>query len=247
MNNDNIDNIRDFRVQMSTSLRPLGKTTNERSDATRKRLIEAGLNLFGLHGYEATTTRALAETAEANLAAIPYHFGGKDGLYRAVAQTVLETLSEKMNGFIDATEKEIETGIRTPEQAIVLAESLLAEFCEMVVMAPEADRWIRFMMREQMEPTEVFDMIYDGPLVRLRHVLTKLLAVISGLETSHERLRVTAIQLVGMIYILRTAQTSVMREMDWDSVNQTTYGTVRPIVLENVRIVLRGLQSRQRG
>ena len=53
---------------------------------TQRRLIEAGMLLFGLHGLEATSTRALAMEAGVNLAAIPYHFGGKKGLYLAVLE-----------------------------------------------------------------------------------------------------------------------------------------------------------------
>ena len=62
---------------------------------TRQRLIEAGLLLFGRHGLEATTTRSLAKEAQANLAAIPYHFGGKEGLYKAVWDYAVDHAIEK--------------------------------------------------------------------------------------------------------------------------------------------------------
>ncbi|MDQ5888246.1 MAG: TetR/AcrR family transcriptional regulator, regulator of cefoperazone and chloramphenicol, partial [Pseudomonadota bacterium] len=56
-----------------------------RAEETRKRLIEAGIELFGRDGFDAVTTRQLAEVAGVNQAAIPYHFAGKEGVYQAVA------------------------------------------------------------------------------------------------------------------------------------------------------------------
>lgn len=54
------------------------------AEATRSRLLGSGLRLFALQGYSKTSTRELAEDADANVAAISYHFGDKAGLYRAV-------------------------------------------------------------------------------------------------------------------------------------------------------------------
>ena len=58
------------------------------SDDTRERLLAAGLALFGRHGYDGVTTRMLAAAARVNQSAIPYHFGGKEGGYRAVAEFI---------------------------------------------------------------------------------------------------------------------------------------------------------------
>ena len=63
---------------------------SERSpDATRERILEAALDLFGERGLTGTTVRDIAQRAKVNVAAISYHFGGKDELYRAVATTVI--------------------------------------------------------------------------------------------------------------------------------------------------------------
>ena len=56
-----------------------------RSDGTqaRERLLLAGLRLFAEHGFAKTSTRAIAQEAGANIAAISYYFGDKAGLYAA--------------------------------------------------------------------------------------------------------------------------------------------------------------------
>jgi TetR/AcrR family transcriptional regulator, regulator of cefoperazone and chloramphenicol sensitivity len=55
----------------------------------KQRLIKAGLEFFGMFNLEGATTRQLAERAGVNQAAIPYYFGGKEGLYLAVIEHVI--------------------------------------------------------------------------------------------------------------------------------------------------------------
>jgi AcrR family transcriptional regulator len=54
------------------------------SDATRLRLIEAAGEVFADQGFKAATVRDICTKAGANVAAVNYHFGGKEGLYNAV-------------------------------------------------------------------------------------------------------------------------------------------------------------------
>ena len=58
------------------------------SDITRERILKAAERLFADRGYEETSIRAIVAKARVNQAAINYHFGGKDGLYREVLLAV---------------------------------------------------------------------------------------------------------------------------------------------------------------
>jgi TetR/AcrR family transcriptional regulator, regulator of cefoperazone and chloramphenicol sensitivity len=50
----------------------------------RSRLLQAALLQFAQHGFSAASTRAIAQEAQTNVASISYHFGDKEGLYKAV-------------------------------------------------------------------------------------------------------------------------------------------------------------------
>lgn len=65
----------------------------QRGQRTRARLIEEGMRLFALKGFEAVPTRELASASDANVAAIHFHFGGKAGLYEAVIADVADRLA----------------------------------------------------------------------------------------------------------------------------------------------------------
>ena len=53
---------------------------------TRERLLNAAEQLFAEQGIAVTTLRALTRAAGVNLAAVHYHFGGKEGLLDAVVE-----------------------------------------------------------------------------------------------------------------------------------------------------------------
>ena len=51
---------------------------------TRDRILDAAERLFVEHGFEGTSMRMITGAANANLAAVNYHFGSKDALIQAV-------------------------------------------------------------------------------------------------------------------------------------------------------------------
>ena len=71
---------------------------------TRGRILDAAEALFACHGIDGTSMRLITSRAGANLAAVNYHFGGKDGLVRAVFQRRLAELNRRRLAALDALE-----------------------------------------------------------------------------------------------------------------------------------------------
>lgn len=61
--------------------------------STRKRLLDAAEQLFAEHGFAATSLRAVTVAAGANVAAVNYHFGSKEGLFRAVVERAMSSVN----------------------------------------------------------------------------------------------------------------------------------------------------------
>jgi AcrR family transcriptional regulator len=63
------------------------------SIATRRRILKAASRVFADQGYEGASVRDIVARADVNQAAINYHFGSKEGLYRAVLEQALAALT----------------------------------------------------------------------------------------------------------------------------------------------------------
>ena len=74
--------------QLMRRRKPAARRPQQRSVATRERLVEAALAVFASHGFEGATTREIASRAGVALAALPYHFTTKEALWKAAADRI---------------------------------------------------------------------------------------------------------------------------------------------------------------
>jgi TetR/AcrR family transcriptional regulator, regulator of cefoperazone and chloramphenicol sensitivity len=165
---------------------------NEAHPDTRTRLLEAGLDHFGRVGFEGANIRAIAAAAGANIAAINYHFGGKRGLYLAVANHIVEGIS----GAIGPIAAEIIAIAAKPRLAPEEARAALGRFVRtagrLLATSPKAERWARFILREQLDPTDAFEIIYNSIMGRMHRTLTALVAAVLALDPESDEARLEA-------------------------------------------------------
>ena len=76
-------------------------TTIRDPEATRRRIIEVTQRLFAEGGEEATSLRAVTRAAGVNVAAVQYHFSGRDGLLRVVVDQLVEPINERRLALLD--------------------------------------------------------------------------------------------------------------------------------------------------
>ena len=72
-----------------------GKKRNTPRKSTHDRLLMFASEMFAEHGFRDTRTQDICHAAVANVAAVNYHFGGKEGLYKAVWDYAVEHAIEK--------------------------------------------------------------------------------------------------------------------------------------------------------
>ena len=65
----------------------------ERGRATRDRLVEAGRELFGQRGYDATSIEAILDSAGVKRGALYHHFDTKSALFDAVLDRVVADIA----------------------------------------------------------------------------------------------------------------------------------------------------------
>lgn len=115
---------------------------------TRQRLLEVAGGVFAEHGFRRATVRDICTRAKANVASIHYHFGDKDGLYRAVLQSAFEAAEARHphKGIVG-------TGA-TPEEEL---EAFVSAFLRRLYGGGVPAWLMKIMSREMFEPTNALE------------------------------------------------------------------------------------------
>jgi len=85
---------------------PPPRTANE-AGSSKEAIIDAAERLFGRHGLDGVSLRQIvAESGSLNNFAVQYHFGGKEGLIRAIFESRLEGMELKRARLLSNAKKE---------------------------------------------------------------------------------------------------------------------------------------------
>lgn len=212
------------------------RTRAERGDITREKLLTAAIDVFGRNGFDATTTRALARAAGVNLQAIPYYFGGKRGLYIAAAEHIGALITAHTSNVRERVLARIRQADSQgpsigPDEARQLLTDVLQRMVTMFI-GPESEFWVRFMIREQAEPTEAFHRVYGHVMGPLLGLVGRLVATILGEDPASEHVRLRTLTLAGSVLIFRVARAAVVTHLGWEAVGPREIEAVRDLAAE---------------
>ncbi|MEZ2132790.1 MULTISPECIES: CerR family C-terminal domain-containing protein [unclassified Sinorhizobium] len=204
---------------------------NSRRDLAREKLLAAALDIFGRYGFDGATTRKLADAAGVNLQAIPYYFGGKEGLYIATAEYLTEIIGQHVAGLRQRIGSRLMELDRNGE-ALTASEArlFLTDIVQTMVVlfvSKKSESWARFLIREQMEPTEAFTRVYQGIMRPMIEMGRRLMGAILGEDPASENVRLRTLSFVGSILVFRMAHAAVLAQMHWDSIGEEQIETVR--------------------
>ncbi len=230
---------------MSETLRPIAgiapieksrhhqRARQDRGAETRGRLIVAALDAFGRLGFEAASTREIARQADANLAAIVYHFGSKEGLHRAVAEHVVEEIGSRISPQVARAQDALAQSMPDKIMARHLLQQMVEAHMAAMLGVMEAGAWARFLVREQMEPTPVFDIVFAF-MEPVHTLLRRLVAILTDSDPDHDETAFRVFTLIGQIVMFRVAQPIVLRMMGRDALSAADRGLISRIVTENI-------------
>ena len=71
------------------------ETISASATATKMRLLDVSARLFAESGFDSVSLRLITENAEANLAAVNYHFGSKEELITAVVEKLVGPVNQR--------------------------------------------------------------------------------------------------------------------------------------------------------
>ena len=160
----------------------------------RQQLMTAALRLFAEKGFAKTSTRAIAQAAGVNLAAIRYYFGDKAGLYSAMFTEPMAG-SERYLHYYDPGQ--------TLRQSL---QGFIASFLEPMKQGELVQHCLRLHFREMIEPTGVWAREIDSGVKPAHAALVALLARHLEVSECDDALHRLAFSLAGLamhLYLTR--------------------------------------------
>src|SRR3954467_8427858 len=128
---------------------PRGDQRRAAGERTRTRLMEAALDLIAERGEEGVTLRELTDAADANVAAVSYHFGALKSLCDAAIEQALE-------GYLHAQQAAVSA--LPPESTLEEAAAAFARPMISALTKGGRDRAvIRIVARAGIDPPEGWD------------------------------------------------------------------------------------------
>jgi len=118
-------------------------------NGTRQRLLDAAEACFAEEGFAGASLRAITRRAEANLAAVHYHFGSKKALFGAVFARHIEPINRERLERLDALERD------AGDRPVVLEELVRAfvePACSIAGCPDQGARFLRLSGRMFSEP-----------------------------------------------------------------------------------------------
>ncbi len=168
------------------------------SEQTRARLLDAAREVFAEHNFQGATVREICRRAEANVAAVNYHFGSKEGL-----------LAEALNfSQLAALQK---ANVQADECPKMRLRMFLHDFMLMLLDEKNASTQCRIMARELADPTPALDQIVSEAIAPLHEFLGKLLREIIGDKVSEAELRRCVYSIFGQCQFYRHSHPVLQR------------------------------------
>lgn len=144
-------------------------------DVTRAHLLNIAGQVFAELGYAAASSKEICQRAAANIAAVNYHFGSKDGLYEAV-------LIEAHRQIVSVDEMLALTDTGADPRA-----KLSAVIAHLIGHAPRSlESWgTRVLIRELVTPSHLVPALVGRAIKPKAKVLRQVVAAILQLPVDH--------------------------------------------------------------
>jgi TetR/AcrR family transcriptional regulator len=91
-------------MQSSTEKKPT-KRTQERTEATRAKLLAAAMELFSDRGYDGASVNEIEKNAGVHRGLVSYHFGDKKSLWQTVASNLFDQMRTEFQQRLELLEE----------------------------------------------------------------------------------------------------------------------------------------------
>jgi len=193
------NNCLKYAFEMVAATQPKLDTS---SAQTRQMLIEAGGAVFAEVGFHSATVREICRRAGANIAAVNYHFGDKDALYREVLAYYQGRALQKFP---------LDLGVRPGAPVAERLRAFVRSFL-LRIFDHSSDAWHgKLISREMIDPTSALDTILVERIRPQAQHLGGIVRELLGGEPDSETVRLCSFSVVSQCLFYHHCQPVVCR------------------------------------
>ena len=202
---------------------------------TKERLLKAACGIFAEKGYRDTTVAEICEVAEANIAAVNYHFGDKESLYDAVWRHAFE---------ITKSTYPLDSGLPEKPSTEEYLYSYASALLHRIFSEDEAGLFPRLLNQEMAAPTLALDKIASEALFPQSQQVEKALKRHFGADYNEHAFWLCKNSIIGQCAFYNFSRPLRARVMDC---GEMTEESIDQIARHIARFSMGGLNAIQQG
>ncbi len=216
----------------------------ERGDLARRKLIEAGLAVFSAMGYEAASTRKLAAEAGVNIAAIPYYFGSKEGLYLAVIAHILDYYQAGLGESLARIRRALADSATDPAAYRALLDDHMRILIRFILQETRVRAQVSHIyIREQLDPTSAFDRLYEGFIRDAHETMAVLVERILGDAIPPLEAKLLGHTMIGQISTFKLSRQTILHDLGWNGFSEENLAEIEKIIMKNIDSIIKSYRA----
>lgn len=172
---------------------------NKTGANARERILDAAGEIFASSGYQLVTVRDICSKAGVNVAAVNYHFGDKENLYRETLRNMMTLSFQKYPP---------DLGVTGSDRAEARLRAYIRSFLFRILDEGRPSWFGKIFAREIAEPSRVLDSLVKEVFYPSFLRLTKIIGEILGRDADSETVRLCAASIVGQCLYFGNSKTA---------------------------------------
>ena len=181
---------------------------------TREKIVETAIYEFAMKGYEPTATRDILAKARANVAAISYYFGNKNGLYAEVLKRILVRINQKFADEMEEYQNELSQR-PCSKKSEELLKRFIRGFVELFCSDKLTTAMCMIFVREYVEPSPSFKELFQGLNTHYRQIFVDLLVDANEGKMTYKEAVLQVVMLFSSIFMLVSRKKIILDAMQW--------------------------------
>ena len=200
----------------------------EKDENSKQKILNAATKLFAHKGFDAVSVREICKEANVNLCLISYHFGGKQELYNAIIDDLIEKQTRYANTFLNFS---VNPRTLKKQEQIELLYTVLDKFIDFFYSKITNDL-ILLLLKEQQSP----DCRMKTPAFEY---LKKLIGAVFNLEENSRELVYQTLFIISQLNSPRIFPAFSLRQLGQDTFNEQDIKIIRDNIKFYINLTLK--------